>query len=51
MPERSIHDPPERGTQDVTFHSILTDEVREGDQVIDWRAIQTEDKALEFFNE
>ncbi|KAL8277674.1 hypothetical protein RQP46_009947 [Phenoliferia psychrophenolica] len=46
-----VHDPPTRGTQDVTFHSILTSEVREDDKVVEWSAIQTKDKALEFFNE
>ncbi|KAL8292085.1 hypothetical protein RQP46_001551 [Phenoliferia psychrophenolica] len=46
-----VHDPPAHGTQDVTFHSFFTDEVREDDKVVDWRAIQTNDRALEFFNE
>ncbi|KAK7687054.1 hypothetical protein QCA50_009554 [Cerrena zonata] len=48
-----IHDPPNRGTEDVRFHSIWTDE---GNHDADgrpttWRAIQTKDTALEFFNE
>jgi len=48
-----IHDPPNRGTEDVTFHSLFTDE---GHKDADghpqtWVAIQTEDKPLEFFNE
>ncbi|KAK4698665.1 hypothetical protein P7C70_g7608, partial [Phenoliferia sp. Uapishka_3] len=44
-----VHDPPSRGQEDVTFHSIFTDEVREGEKIVDWRAIQREGKALEFF--
>ncbi|THG99373.1 hypothetical protein EW026_g2955 [Hermanssonia centrifuga] len=48
-----IHDPPNRGTEDVVFHSLFTDE---GNKDADghprsWRAIQTDDKPLEFFNE
>ncbi|KAF8497640.1 hypothetical protein JB92DRAFT_2745419, partial [Gautieria morchelliformis] len=48
-----IHDPPNRGTADVIFHSLLTDE---GNPDADghpttWRALQTRDKPLEFFNE
>jgi len=48
-----IHDPPNRGTDDVLFHSILTEE---GNRNADghpttWRAIQTRDATLEFFNE
>ncbi|GLB37624.1 hypothetical protein LshimejAT787_0406750 [Lyophyllum shimeji] len=39
-----IHDPPNRGTEDVLFHSLFTDETT-------WRAIQTKDTPLEFFNE
>jgi len=39
-----IHDPPNRGTEDVIFHSLFTDEKV-------WRAIQTEGTPLEFFNE
>jgi hypothetical protein len=48
-----IHDPPNKGTEDVTFHSIFTDEIREniGDQPSDYRAIQVAEKPLEFFNE
>jgi len=48
-----IHDPPNRGTEDVTFHSLFTDErapgVLPGEYT--WRAIQTADTPLEFFNE
>ncbi|EKM54486.1 uncharacterized protein PHACADRAFT_258363 [Phanerochaete carnosa HHB-10118-sp] len=48
-----IHDPPNRGTEDVLFHSIWTDE---GNRNVDghpmtWRAIQIESTPLEFFNE
>ncbi|KAF9244959.1 hypothetical protein BU15DRAFT_85804 [Melanogaster broomeanus] len=48
-----IHDPPNRGEEDVMFHSILT---LEGERDADghphlWRAIQPEDHPLEFFNE
>ncbi|KAI0739661.1 hypothetical protein C8Q80DRAFT_195150 [Daedaleopsis nitida] len=48
-----IHDPPNRGTEDVMFHSLWTDE---GNSDLDgrpttWRAIQTRDTPLEFFNE
>ncbi|GJJ06348.1 hypothetical protein Clacol_000539 [Clathrus columnatus] len=48
-----IHDPPNRGTQDVVFHSIFTEE---GNRNADghpttWRAIHTKDTPLEFFNE
>ncbi|KIJ49611.1 hypothetical protein M422DRAFT_27975 [Sphaerobolus stellatus SS14] len=48
-----IHDPPNRGTEDVVFHSIWTDE---GNKNADghpttWRAIQTRETPLEFFNE
>ncbi|KAF8070646.1 hypothetical protein FPV67DRAFT_1032903 [Lyophyllum atratum] len=39
-----IHDPPNRGKDDILFHSLFTDEAT-------WRAIQTADTALEFFNE
>ncbi|TFK68658.1 hypothetical protein BDN72DRAFT_820877 [Pluteus cervinus] len=48
-----IHDPPNRGTEDVCFHSIFTDEGNrdaEG-RATTWRAIQTRDTPLEFFNE
>ncbi|KAF9010507.1 hypothetical protein BDQ17DRAFT_1322351 [Cyathus striatus] len=49
----SIHDPPNRGREDVLFHSLFTDE---GDRDVDgrpttWRAIQTSSVPLEFFNE
>ncbi|KAI0321175.1 hypothetical protein OF83DRAFT_1051701, partial [Amylostereum chailletii] len=48
-----IHDPPNRGTADVTFHSLFTDE---GNKDADghpttWQAIQTSDTPLVFFNE
>ncbi|KIM69142.1 hypothetical protein SCLCIDRAFT_1208575 [Scleroderma citrinum Foug A] len=48
-----IHDPPDRGEEDVTFHSILH---KEGKRDADghphlWRAIQTSDEPLEFFND
>ncbi|KII92893.1 hypothetical protein PLICRDRAFT_37692 [Plicaturopsis crispa FD-325 SS-3] len=48
-----IHDPPNRGDQDVIFHSLFTDE---GERDADghphlWRAIQPDSKPLEFFNE
>ncbi|KAI0690546.1 hypothetical protein BC835DRAFT_1364310 [Cytidiella melzeri] len=48
-----IHDPPNRGTEDVVFHSIFTDEGhRNADgQPTTWRAIQTRDTPLDFFNE
>jgi len=46
-----IHDPPNRGTQDVIFHSIFTDEGNKDGHPKTWRAIQTRDKPLEFFNE
>lgn len=48
-----IHDPPNRGAEDVVFHSLWTDE---GNRNADghpttWRAIQTRDTPLTFFNE
>lgn len=48
-----IHDPPNRGVEDVLFHSLFTDE---GNRNADghpttWRAIQTKDVPLKFFNE
>jgi len=48
-----IHDPPNQGTEDVRFHSIWTDERRlpGEDQPSRWKAIQTKDTPLEFFNE
>ncbi|KAF8650382.1 hypothetical protein AX16_005191 [Volvariella volvacea WC 439] len=48
-----IHDPPNRGTEDMMFHSIFTDEGnRDKDgRPTTWRAIQTIDTPLEFFNE
>ncbi|KAF8441458.1 hypothetical protein L210DRAFT_3447151 [Boletus edulis BED1] len=47
-----IHDPPNRGEEDVMFHSILH---MEGKRDADghphlWRAIQTEDYPLDFFD-
>ncbi|KAJ3554024.1 hypothetical protein NM688_g3317 [Phlebia brevispora] len=48
-----IHDPPNRGTEDVLFHSLFTDEGnRDADgRPTTWRAVQTRDVPLEFFNE
>ncbi|KAJ3513383.1 hypothetical protein NMY22_g15054 [Coprinellus aureogranulatus] len=48
-----IHDPPNRGREDVIFHSLFTDEGnRDADgRPTTWRAIQTADTPLEFFNE
>jgi len=47
-----IHDPPNRGDEDVRFHSLFTEEgARNADGHLTWRAIQTADKPLEFFNE
>lgn len=48
-----VHDPPNRGTQDVKFHSLFTNEYRErpDEPPTDWCAIQTAATSLEFFNE
>ncbi|KAI0268644.1 hypothetical protein BC834DRAFT_646153 [Gloeopeniophorella convolvens] len=48
-----IHDPPNRGTDDVKFHSLFTDEHREtrDGPPTAWQAIQTEATPLVFFNE
>ncbi|KAI5832126.1 hypothetical protein K523DRAFT_361866 [Schizophyllum commune Tattone D] len=48
-----IHDPPNRGTEDIIFHSLWTDEVRPDPEAppTEYHAIQTADKPLEFFNE
>ncbi|KAK0212869.1 hypothetical protein DFS33DRAFT_1285041 [Desarmillaria ectypa] len=48
-----IHDPPGGSTDDVMFHSLFTDEGNKNadGQAITWRAIQTKDTALDFFNE
>lgn len=48
-----IHDPPNKGNEDVMFHSLFTDEAeRDADgRPTKWRAIQTADVPLEFFNE
>jgi len=49
-----IHDPPNRGTEDVIFHSLWTNEIRdnpEDDRPTRWEAIQTKETKLEFFNE
>ncbi|KAM5531584.1 hypothetical protein V8D89_014753 [Ganoderma adspersum] len=48
-----IHDPPNRGAEDVLFHSLWTDEGnRDADgHPTTWRAIQNRDIPLEFFNE
>lgn len=50
---RSIHDPPGGSTDDVIFHSLFTDEGNKNadGQATTWRAIQTKDTVLEFFNE
>ncbi|KAH8828227.1 hypothetical protein DL96DRAFT_1602311 [Flagelloscypha sp. PMI_526] len=48
-----IHDPPNRGNEDVVFHSIWTDEGspdKDGKPTT-WRAIQTLNTPLEFFHE
>ncbi|KAJ6565891.1 hypothetical protein DFH09DRAFT_1261613 [Mycena vulgaris] len=44
-----IHDPTNTGTSDVVFHSLFTDEGH-GNSDGNYRATQTEDKALELFN-
>jgi len=48
-----IHDPPNRGSEDVRFHSIFTEEIRPDEETppTGYCAIQTLDKPLEFFNE
>ncbi|KAF8904490.1 hypothetical protein CPB84DRAFT_1773206 [Gymnopilus junonius] len=48
-----IHDPPNRGAQDVLFHSLFTEEIRKDEETppTGYRAIQIRDKPLEFFNE
>ncbi|EJD52384.1 hypothetical protein AURDEDRAFT_111112 [Auricularia subglabra TFB-10046 SS5] len=48
-----IHDPPNRGTEDCTFHSIFTDEgpVDENDRHTHWNAIMSAETPLEFFHE
>ncbi|KAK7005688.1 hypothetical protein R3P38DRAFT_3039001 [Favolaschia claudopus] len=48
-----IHDPPGEGTENVKFHSLFTDEGKdeEGHNNGFYRAIQTNSKPLEFFNE
>ncbi|PPR05808.1 hypothetical protein CVT26_010088 [Gymnopilus dilepis] len=48
-----IHDPPNRGTEDVRFHSLFTEEIRKDEETppTGFRAIQTRDKPLDFFNE
>ncbi|KIM31664.1 hypothetical protein M408DRAFT_327137 [Serendipita vermifera MAFF 305830] len=48
-----IHDPPNRGTEDVVFHSLFTDEgKRDGDGRAErYQAIQTKDFPLEYFHE
>jgi hypothetical protein len=42
-----------QGTDDVIFHSIWTNEIREkpDEQPIGYQAVQTADTPLEFFNE
>jgi len=44
-----IFDPPDRGTDDIKFHSIFHYESKDHPAV--WRAIHTKDTPLEFFNE
>jgi len=48
-----IHDPPNKGEDDVIFHSLFTDEGhRNADgQPQSWDAIQWEKTPLKFFNE
>ncbi|KAG6828206.1 hypothetical protein H0H92_008779 [Tricholoma furcatifolium] len=46
-----IHDPHNRGTDDVMFHSIYTAEGTLANGTHTWRAVQTLDTPLEFFNE
>jgi hypothetical protein len=48
-----IHDPPNRGNEDVKFHSIFTDEGKKNadGHPTTWRAVQTKETPLEFFNE
>ncbi|KAJ7268792.1 hypothetical protein B0H12DRAFT_67998 [Mycena haematopus] len=48
-----IHDPPGDGIENVKFHSLFTDEGKdaEGNNNGYYRAIQTNSKPLEFFNE
>ncbi|GAA6035674.1 hypothetical protein JCM8097_004964 [Rhodosporidiobolus ruineniae] len=52
-----IHDSPGAGQENVKFHSIWTNEVREEKKgegegrVVEWEAIQTAETPLEFFNE
>ncbi|KAF9568055.1 hypothetical protein CPC08DRAFT_680317 [Agrocybe pediades] len=48
-----IHDPPNRGNEDVRFHSIFTNEIRPDPEAppTDFCAIQTREYPLEFFNE
>jgi len=48
-----IHDPANRGEEDVMFHSLFTDATDKNadGQPTTWRAIQYDDKPLEFFNE
>ncbi len=42
-----------QGTEDVVFHSLFTDEGNRDEEgrPTTWRAIQTRDTPLEFFNE
>ncbi|KAL9935738.1 hypothetical protein V8E36_005315 [Tilletia maclaganii] len=53
-----IFDPSDeaRSDRDVELHSIFTNEIRDpsaqdADKILDYRAIQTDDDKLEFFNE
>jgi len=46
-----IHDPPNKGNGDVKFHSIWHYAGPDPDSPEIWRAIQTKDEELVFFNE
>ncbi|WAQ86721.1 hypothetical protein PtA15_7A449 [Puccinia triticina] len=48
-----LHDPPGEGKQDAIFHSILTDEVKDGNtgRIISYRAIMRKEDPLVWFDE
>lgn len=46
-----VHDPPAEGKEDVTFHSIFTDKVKEDGKMVAWKGIQTRETPLDWFNE
>lgn len=48
---RRVHDSPAEGKEDVTFHSIFTDEVKKDDKEVAWKGIQTKETPLEWFSE